>query len=100
MVTDWKMLVVWVQSVLGASEYDAAIVGMVEADEEVGVVANFERQMSFDVLEEYQYLLLECGVILQNVRICGLLGEDGLDVLANDGVNRSAERCKRVQRWL
>ena len=50
MVTNWQMLVVWLQSVIWASENDTAVVCMVQACEEVGVIANLERDMASNFL--------------------------------------------------
>lgn len=64
MVTDGEVFVVWLQGVLGPTEYDAAVVGVVHAGKEVRVVANLKREMCFDVLEGEKDLFLEIGLVL------------------------------------
>ena len=95
-----EVLVVWVEGVLGPAEHDAAVVGVVQADEEVGVVADPEGQVAFEVGEGQEGLLLQGGVVLEDIGEFGVFGEDALEVLADDGVDGAAQGGEGVQRGL
>ena len=97
MVANWQMLVVWLQGVIWASEYDTAVVGMVQAREEVGVVTNLEWNMAPDCIAWQQSLFLESRIVLQDIWVSGIFGEHTLNVLANNRVNGAAECSECIQ---
>jgi hypothetical protein len=48
MVANWEVLVIWLESIVSASEKDAYVEGMVEARIEIGIVSDVEREVNLN----------------------------------------------------
>ena len=97
MVTNGKVVIVWVQSICRPSENDTAVVCMISAGKEIGIVTYPERQMGFDVLQGNEGLLLERHIVFQNIWVWSVCCKDALNVLSHHRMYRPAQGCECVQ---
>lgn len=88
------------QGIFRPAEHDAAVVGVVQADEEVGVVADLEGQMALDVLEGVQHLGVQGRLVFEDIGEFGVFGENALEVPSHDGMDWAAQGGEGIQRGL
>ena len=100
MVTNGKVVIVWVQSICRSSENDTAVICMISAGEEIGIVTYSERQMGLDVLERNEGLLLERYIVLQHIRVWSICCKDALNVLSHNRMYGPTQGCECVQIWV
>lgn len=96
MVPHGEVRVIWLQGVGRAAEEHADVVRVVLSGVEVSVVADGQRQVVLHLGAEEEALCPELGVVLQEVRVRGGGGEDGLQVGADLAVEGTAQGSKGV----
>lgn len=96
-VTDGKVGVVGLQRVVGATEEDTDLEGVVVSGVEIGVVANLHGQVHLDLVDGHKGLLLQGIVVLEHSAERGALVEDALKLTADSTVSGTAELSKGVE---
>lgn len=96
-VANREVGVVGLEGVLGATEEDTNLEGVVVAGVEISVVANLHGEVHLDLVGRDQSLLLQGNVIAEDGAVGGVVGEDALKLRANATVDGAAKLSKLVQ---
>lgn len=100
MVTNGDVSVVGLESVLGTTEQDTNLEGVVVTGVKVSVVANLHGQVHGDAANGDQGLLLQGMVILQHSSQAGVVSQDALQLGTHAAMDGTAELSKGVKRRL
>ena len=96
-VSYWQVTVAGRERFLRASEEYPAVDGVVQTHVEVGVIANLHWEVVRHVVEGDKALVADGGCIAQHIRVGSVCEEERLQILADDGVEGTAERGEGVQ---